>query len=58
MRKIVYLEPNENDAALRELACADIVIKGGTILKDRFGDAREVVEQAAGARTLREQSVI
>lgn len=55
---ILYLDPNENDARLSEVAEADIVVKGGTIIKDRYGNAREVVERAGQARTLREQGVV
>lgn len=54
---ILYLDPDENDAPLSEVALADIVIKGGTIIKDRYGNAHEIVERASGARTLREQGV-
>ena len=55
---ILYLDPDENDSALNEVALADIVIKGGTIIKDRYGNANEIVQKASDARTLREQDVI
>lgn len=55
---ILYLDPDKNDVRLSEVAEADIVVKGGTIIKDRYGNAREIVERAGQARTLREQRVI
>lgn len=54
MRKILYLEPDENDAPLREVARADIVIKGATIIKDRFGDAQDILLNIRHAKTVRE----
>jgi hypothetical protein len=51
---IIYLDPDENDASLNEIASADIVIKGGTIIKDRYDNAAEIVQKASRASTLRE----
>lgn len=53
MRKILYLEPDEN-APLSEVAAADIVIQGATIIDDRHGDAKDILLNIRHAKTIKE----